>query len=118
MSELKDCPFCGGMAELYEGEVGFSVECTKFSCRAGTVYSDWSKDKAIEIWNKREPQYNWISVETPDDIDVFEDILCFDGCEASIDYVEVCPNTGAHYMANDTPVTHYQRLPTPPKESK
>ncbi len=64
------------------------------------------------------PQDNWISVETPDDIDVFEDILCFDGCEASIDYVEVCPNTGAHYMANDTPVTHYQRLPTPPKESK
>ena len=89
-------------------EIEYKISCNEMN--AAQVFTQMKQHIA--------PQDNWISVETPDDIDVFEDILCFDGCEASIDYVEVCPNTGAHYMANDTPVTHYQRLPTPPKESK
>lgn len=62
MSDLKACPFCGELAEIYDNDAGFSIECCSFSCRVGTLDSDWSKQAAIEIWNKRAPQDNWISV--------------------------------------------------------
>jgi hypothetical protein len=60
------------------------------------------------------PQDNWISVDTPEDIGFYEEILCFDGCEVSIDFVVVCTETGDYYMANGTDVTHYQPLPVKP----
>lgn len=51
-------------------------------------------------------------VDSPEDIDVVgEEILCFDGCEWVIDYVDVCPEWGHCYMANGTEVEAWCRLP-------
>lgn len=113
MSELKDCPFCGGIAELYEGEAGFSVECAEFSCRAGTLDSDLRKDKAIEIWNKREQQDNWISVgdRLPD-----ERCLAYTPYQSDDMAYRIIPAGLFRKAASNA--THWQPLPTPPKELK
>lgn len=57
---------------------------------------------------------DWIPVNSAEDINVFTEILCFDGCEIDIDYVEVCAETGVHYMANGTDITHWMPLPKKP----
>lgn len=56
--EIKNCPFCGGKAELLHGslETTSYVRCVK--CRAKTDPIDakpnvCSDEKAIEMWNKR-----------------------------------------------------------------
>ncbi len=54
MAELKPCPFCGGLAEVYEDEVWYwewKVEC-KNDIRHRLEYFD-TKEEAIEAWNKR-----------------------------------------------------------------
>ena len=50
MSEkLKPCPFCGGKAEIFEGN-GFWVGCEN-SCVETAAYK--FRDDAIEVWNRR-----------------------------------------------------------------
>lgn len=46
--KLKPCPFCGGEAKAYNGQ----VVCTK--CWSGSACED-TTEKAIETWNRREP---------------------------------------------------------------
>ncbi len=111
MSDLNTCPFCGAVVELVDNDVGASIEC---ECGCGLVECDWSRAKAAEIWNNRKKQDSWISVNTPEDIPVRKEVLCFDGCDISIDFVEACTKTGCFYMANGTDITHYQPLPKPP----
>lgn len=115
MSELNKCG-CGSTAELFEGSAGFSVECEEWDCNTGTLSNNWTKEKAIEIWNKANPkaQSEWVSVATPEDITFDGDVLCWDGCDYSIDYVETDVETGTCYMANGTEVEAYKLL-TPPK---
>lgn len=58
MEELKKCPFCGGKADIYEGEQDFliykqkcySVFCK--SCHCTTQYERTEKE-AIDNWNNR-----------------------------------------------------------------
>lgn len=51
-------------------------------------------------------------VDSAEDIDIKgEEILCFDGCDWVIDYVEHDPDTGIDYMANGTEVEAYTTLP-------
>lgn len=55
-------------------------------------------------------------VESIEDISVVGDeILVWDGCDWHIDYVEVCPEYGHHYMANGTEVEQWMPLPEPRK---
>ena len=56
MYELKNCPFCGGEAEIYRhyppfgGRVRVAVRCTVCGCRS----KEWGRvDKAVENWNRR-----------------------------------------------------------------
>ena len=53
MKELDPCPFCGGRAELFDGEktlVLSSVKCTHCNARTGNYESN---TEAIEAWNRR-----------------------------------------------------------------
>jgi Lar family restriction alleviation protein len=53
MAKLKPCPFCGGEAETRTEVLGtWKVRCTKCSAEVGR-YWFWSKNYAIEAWNKR-----------------------------------------------------------------
>lgn len=61
MEELKRCPFCGGMAhikydpdEVEEGSEKvwvYTVECGACAASSGLCYS---KEQAIEVWNRRD----------------------------------------------------------------
>ena len=58
--ELKECPFCGGQAELENKCIVFEkvsyVICTKCGARTRDflVSTEWSSNqKAIEAWNRR-----------------------------------------------------------------
>lgn len=70
------------------------------------LQAEWITRQGIET--------GWIQVDSPEDIPITGDeVLCFDGCDISIDYVEYDSENGASYMANGTEVTHY--MPLPPK---
>lgn len=70
--------------------------------------SDWLQDNAHKFDLMPKP----IEVDSPEDIHIKgEDILCWDGCDWSIDYVDTCPDTGTDFMANNTEVMAYMPLP-------
>ena len=50
--EIKNCPCCGGEAELSETDAGFLVWCVNFECGVKTC-DDWTKKAALDIWNNR-----------------------------------------------------------------
>jgi len=51
-------------------------------------------------------------IESPEDIEPKgEEVLCWDGCDWCIDYVEVDAETGHFYMANGTEVEAFALLP-------
>jgi hypothetical protein len=60
-------------------------------------------------------QEEWVLVDSPEDLPIGEEVLCWDGCDYSLDYADMCGDTGAHYMANGTQVEAYKLL-SPPKE--
>lgn len=64
MNELKNCPFCGGEAELFEThekQFGIIHSNTNYLCpisdsesfQGGWTYD--TKDEAIKAWNTRKP---------------------------------------------------------------
>jgi hypothetical protein len=54
-------------------------------------------------------------VDSPEDIPLrHEDILCWDGCQWHIDYVDIDVDTGCQFMANGTEVRAYMPLPINP----
>ncbi|NOH26203.1 hypothetical protein F0267_25900 [Vibrio coralliilyticus] len=66
----------------------------------------------LVLLRKELEKYKVFEVDSPEDIDVIgEEILCFDGCDWVIDYVDVCPEWGHHYMANGTEIKAWCRLP-------
>ncbi len=55
MTELKQCPFCGSFAQIFENDVsrkGYPYYVLCDSCGAKSVSCD-SKNRAISIWNTR-----------------------------------------------------------------
>ena len=69
--------------------------------------SDWLVENAHKYTLQPKP----IDVDSPEDIEIKgEEILCWDGCEWSIDYVEHCSDSGVDYMANGTTVEAYLPL--------
>ncbi|TOJ96080.1 hypothetical protein [Vibrio parahaemolyticus] len=70
--------------------------------------SDWLVENAHRFTLQPKP----IKVDSPEEIGIVgEEILVWDGCDWSIDYVDCCPETGAYYMANNTDVEAYLPLP-------
>jgi hypothetical protein len=58
----------------------------------------------------------WIKIDGAQDIPHDTEVLLWDGCDYSIDYVECNPDDCTEYFANGTEgATHYKDL-TPPKE--
>lgn len=57
---------------------------------------------------------NWIEIDSPEDVDCDTEVLLFDGCDWSIDYVDTNIETGVFYFANGaTGITHYKLLDKP-----
>lgn len=52
--KLKHCPFCGYTAGLYMSYDGLYVVQCNF-CNIGTIHMS-DKNRAIEIWNRREQE--------------------------------------------------------------
>ncbi|WP_108944031.1 hypothetical protein [Shewanella halifaxensis] len=70
--------------------------------------SDWLVENAHKYTLQPKP----IKVDSPEDIEIHgEEILCWDGCDWVIDYVEYDSDTGTDYMANNTQVEAYLPLP-------
>ncbi|MDG3089148.1 Lar family restriction alleviation protein [Vibrio hannami] len=110
---LLPCPFCGSPADFCHTDV-FWVRCKNDNCSAETHCGEkGTKPEAIKIWNRRTaPEVEYI--DTPEDIEIKgEEILCWDGCEWLIDYVELDVDSGCYYMANGTHTEAY--LPMPQK---
>ena len=51
-----------------------------------------------------------IEIENIEDIPLGKDVLVYDGCDFSIDYVDVCTDSGRSYWANGSEATHYAEL--------
>lgn len=72
---------------------------------------DWDiVDGVVEV---QAPQSELIAVDSPEDLPMCEDVLCWDGCQFTIDYADMNADTGLHYMAGGTEVESY--MPLPPK---
>jgi len=138
--ELKPCPFCGCDPELEVSEVDLNGSAYKdsfqYSCDNCGVYNgehDHIED-AIESWNTRSPQSEWIMVDDklPLSIEDFhefrkpvigsltESVIATDGETSWV---------AEFYFWSDNTVTGYdwlclgnviawQPLPTPPKGNK
>lgn len=54
MPDLKQCPFCGGEAELVDNGLCWDVSCKTKHCRGFAEYLNYdSKERAIEAWSHR-----------------------------------------------------------------
>lgn len=59
---LKPCPHCGSCAKVYLAQnYLWFVFCTNKFCNNITIYFE-TKERAINQWNTRAPQSEWISV--------------------------------------------------------
>ena len=57
---------------------------------------------------------NWIEIDSAEDVDCDVEVLLWDGCDHSIDYVETDIDTGVAYFANGAKeITHYKLLDEP-----
>ena len=132
---IRECPFCGNKAELFQRELfdsdhdyskdddNWDIRCASENCYLCDGADCWlTKELAIEKWNKRSPiTQDWISVEE----------------RLPEKYIEVWVYTGAYIhdgiwngdtwnwqdypSSNKESVTHWmpkQPLPSPPKESE
>lgn len=56
-TELKNCPFCGGKAELIHDDTttyGWAVRCESETCIAHEISPAYSQyEGAVEDWNRR-----------------------------------------------------------------
>lgn len=57
MNELKPCPFCGGKAKVIRSHVcldnKYYAVCENDNCQAAICVDSETREKAIELWNKR-----------------------------------------------------------------
>lgn len=82
-----------------------------FICHPDFIY-----DKLLEMESKLK-QDGWIEIDSAEDVDSDTEVLLWDGCDHSIDYVDVCAETGRCYFANgSTDITHYKHLTKPTGE--
>ncbi|WP_234352470.1 hypothetical protein [Vibrio harveyi] len=70
--------------------------------------SEWLIENAHRFTLQPKP----IEVDSPEDVEIVgEEILCFDGCDWVIDYVDYDSEQGVNYMANGTHIEAYLPLP-------
>jgi len=68
MSELKDCPFCGGKASIFQDDTthlsGSAIESWSVLCEGCDIMlSCYTERECVIQWNTRVTQSDWISVE-------------------------------------------------------
>lgn len=118
MSELKNCPFCGGIdIDITDDFYGCHVYC--ISCHAKTK-DYWTKEETIEAWNTRAD--GWISVkerlpEKNEKVMIYVK-NCFGHYYIDIARLEgkkkdIFRNLDVNYGLEE--VAYWQPLPEPPK---
>lgn len=68
---------------------------------------------ALTSINKNIAEDKWVIVDTAEDLPMQQEVLCWDGCEFSIDYADMDSDSGTHYMANGTEIEAYKLLKQP-----
>ena len=131
MTELRECPFCGGKAEyLHEDEdidESGMVACVNPKCGVyfnNTYAFDGNEyvliKDAVSKWNQRAD--GWISVNErlpEEDVDVLVNVWYAKSNNVHIDYLIASGDeiTGHEWNSYATDcVTHWRPLPAPPKE--
>lgn len=77
IAELLPCPFCGGKANIVDGDIGERVECAVCGARSRyTLYKEGPS--AISRWNTRttmraEAAKGWKPIESKDEGDAKQD---------------------------------------------
>lgn len=111
MSELRECPFCGGEASVYESNrypssgnriTGYTVICTDMDCinyRADDWYERTEK-RAIERWNAR-AERTCVLEDIPYEPGRWEGVRC-SSCGVTDEDTDLsgnyCPNCGARLV--------------------
>ncbi|MDR1465425.1 MAG: Lar family restriction alleviation protein [Oscillospiraceae bacterium] len=89
--QLKPCPFCGGIADIWQGCDYHYVMCRR--CKSKTA--DFEKDdEAVDAWNKRAER---ISTVTRARDSAYKHNCKCDGCGFAFNsrFVTHCPGCGA-----------------------
>ena len=55
---LRECPFCGGRADIVRLSVGFYVECKNDNCKAN-MCPFGTPEEAAAAWNERKLEKEW-----------------------------------------------------------
>lgn len=99
MDEFKQCPFCGGEAEIMQTEARTFLYVFCGGCGASGDYRD-TAEEAAEAWNRRaERTCHFIPYEVDEDTGFFDCMEC-DSCGLVTDvseavYFNFCPECGA-----------------------
>jgi hypothetical protein len=111
MSDLRECPFCGGEPRI-EGSIrahAHGVFCSQ--CPAKIVHHDLDQSKLIAAWQQR--QGGWVSVEErlPEKSGYY---LAWNPAPSSRPFV-VWFDANKQRWESKRVFTHWQPLPAPPE---
>jgi Lar family restriction alleviation protein len=123
MSELRECPFCGGEAEIIARRYEIAraplikVRCKSCNCQTdGYIkYPNSTDDKeaeAIAAWNRRVD--GWISVETRAP-DFGQQDLTYCPSANAVDMCYYTRRIGFDIDTQGHKITHWRPLPLPPE---
>lgn len=114
-NELKPCPFCGGKVKVSEregysgGEYITEIECNVCHMHVENLYNN---DKTIDLWNTRQPAFDWKPIEElfKEDLNNWELVLLAGEIKNSLMEVGEQDNGDISLMFDNEFVSDYEDL--------